>query len=143
MGDYKLWYFVEGKDNINKVIISRNEDVAQLREEIHKKCSRGFWDDVEAMDLVLLKVDIDPTPHKGAILELRAPDSAIEMDPMQEINEIWPVQPNQRHLHICVRLYRVLSQEPCCACEAMRPQRFAYSSSILWFWSLRGYYGRL
>ncbi|KAI9438275.1 hypothetical protein H4582DRAFT_2057715 [Lactarius indigo] len=102
MGHYKLWYFVEGKDSINKIIISEKEDVAQLKEEIHKKCSRRFWDDVEAMELVLLKVDIDPKPHRDAISELQAPESATEMDPMQEINEIWPVQPNRRHLHSVV-----------------------------------------
>ncbi len=56
MVDYTLWYCVEGKDAINKIIISDGKDVADLKEEIHKKCSHSYWNGVEAMELVLLKV---------------------------------------------------------------------------------------
>ena len=32
---YKLWYFIEGKDARDRVIISNDEDVAGLRSMIH------------------------------------------------------------------------------------------------------------
>lgn len=52
----------------------------------------------------LLKVDIDPAPHRGAIHKVLAPDGATGMDLMQFINGIWMDRPNERHLHVYVRL---------------------------------------
>ncbi|KAH8990753.1 hypothetical protein EDB92DRAFT_1996290 [Lactarius akahatsu] len=62
------------------------------------------------MELVLLKVDIDPTPHLGAIQDLRA-DHNVQMNTARRVDEIWPDQPNEYHLHICVRLPSVIPQK--------------------------------
>ncbi|KAI9464039.1 hypothetical protein BJY52DRAFT_1221432 [Lactarius psammicola] len=106
MVDYKLWYCVEGRGAFNKVIISDGKDIADLKEEIHKKCSHSYWEGKEAMELVLLKVDIDPIQWGDyRKIGFEAPEGSPWMDPMRRINEIWSHQPNQRRLHICVKLY--------------------------------------
>ncbi|KAH8994090.1 hypothetical protein EDB83DRAFT_1024020 [Lactarius deliciosus] len=105
MTKYDLWFFVEGKDTYHRITIFPGQNVADLKDKIHKVGSHGYWNGVNAMELVLLQVDIDPTPHEGNICELQAPDDARVMDrPMARIQELWPHEPTEYHLHICVRL---------------------------------------
>ncbi|KAH8978936.1 hypothetical protein EDB86DRAFT_2836305 [Lactarius hatsudake] len=105
MAKYEFWFFVEGKDLYHKIIISEGKDVADLKTRIHEEGRHSYWIGVDAIELVLFQVDIDPTPHRGKIRELRAPDDARVMDePMDRIQQLWPDEPTKDHLHICVRL---------------------------------------
>ncbi|KAH9040103.1 hypothetical protein EDB85DRAFT_2140739 [Lactarius pseudohatsudake] len=101
MADYNLSYFVEGKDAFGLVKISKDDPVALLAQDIHRKLS--YCKGIDPWQIDLLKVDIDHT-SQPIIRNLQAPDGATKMDTMQLINEIWLDQPNQRHFHICVRL---------------------------------------
>jgi len=71
MTKYKLWYFIEGEDFLDRVTISKDETVGRLRGEIHGMCSQNYCNGVDTLQLVLLKVDIDP-PNQEAIHELHA-----------------------------------------------------------------------
>ncbi|KAH9077735.1 hypothetical protein EDB83DRAFT_1509366 [Lactarius deliciosus] len=85
-GRIRIWFFVEGKDLYHKIIISEGKDVADLKTKIHEEGRHSHWIGVDAIELVLFQVDIDPIPHRGKIRELRAPDDARIMDePMERI----------------------------------------------------------
>ncbi|KAI9463956.1 hypothetical protein BJY52DRAFT_1184371 [Lactarius psammicola] len=80
MSDYALCHFIEGEDVVSKVIIFKDKDVWDLKEEIHKEGSPSFWNGTTTAEL--------------------APDGATEMmDPMQWIQELWPDEPTKRRLH--------------------------------------------
>lgn len=112
MAEYELWFFVEGKDAFFKIIIAEGRDVADLTKKIHGEGTSGFWNGATAMELVLLKVDIDPIPYMDpcTIQDLRV-DGGVRMNMFQRINEIWPDRPTERHFHICVRLPSVIPQK--------------------------------
>ncbi|KAH9000666.1 hypothetical protein EDB86DRAFT_3101338 [Lactarius hatsudake] len=106
MADYNFWFFVEGKDTVTRVTVSKEKHVFDLKKEILEQLCHTYCKGVDAWELVLLKVDIDPALHQGAIHKLHMLHAA-EMDTIQHIDEIWTAQPEQHHLHICVRLPRV------------------------------------
>ena len=54
--NYNIWFFIEGRDVCHRVTISKDEDVARLKEAIHKQGNLRFWNGLEAAELVLLKV---------------------------------------------------------------------------------------
>ena len=56
MINYELWYFIEGKDLISNVTISKDEKVAELKRGIYRDFPPGYWGDVGAAELTLLKV---------------------------------------------------------------------------------------
>ncbi|KAH9167059.1 hypothetical protein EDB89DRAFT_1910268 [Lactarius sanguifluus] len=111
MDNYKLFYFAEGKETTSGVVISKSTTVLELRIIIYEDCSPSFWDGARAGELTLLKVDIDPRPYLGAIQDLRAGHN-VQMDVTGRVDEIWPDQPNERHLHICVRIPSVIPYVP-------------------------------
>ena len=62
--DYDLWYFIEGKDLIHEVTISKDENVFGLKKAIHKQGNDRLWNGAVAEELVLLKVcDVQITCH--------------------------------------------------------------------------------
>ncbi len=63
MADYALWYFIEGKDALAKVVIDKDKDVFELKMEIQKQWSNSYCKDVDARRLVLLKVRHLKTLH--------------------------------------------------------------------------------
>ncbi|KAH9041564.1 hypothetical protein EDB85DRAFT_1886265 [Lactarius pseudohatsudake] len=67
MAEYRLWFFVEGKDVYHNIIISQGCDVADLKAKIHKVGRHDYWIGAGVIGLVLFQVDIDPTPHEGKI----------------------------------------------------------------------------
>ncbi|KAH9077730.1 hypothetical protein EDB83DRAFT_2671479 [Lactarius deliciosus] len=102
MADYTLYYFAEGKEAPGGVTISKNATVLELRRAIYEECNSTFWDDARVGQLVLLKVDIESTPHIN-VQDLSG-DGGVKMDLGQHIDVIWPDQPNELHFQICVRL---------------------------------------
>ncbi|KAH9039991.1 hypothetical protein EDB84DRAFT_1559955 [Lactarius hengduanensis] len=102
MADYTLYYFAEGKEAPGGVIISRNATVLELRRAIYEECNSSFWDDAKVGQLVLLKVDIESTPHIN-VQDLSG-DGGVKMNLGQHIDVVWPDQPNELHFQICVRL---------------------------------------
>ncbi|KAH9167061.1 hypothetical protein EDB89DRAFT_165731 [Lactarius sanguifluus] len=94
---YVLNYFIEGKEVLGRVTISKSARGFDLRNNIHGAGSPSFWNGAIVMELVLLK-------------DLRA-DHNVQMNVTRHVDEIWPDQPNERHLHICVRLPGVVPQK--------------------------------
>jgi hypothetical protein len=56
MDTLRLWYFFEGEDAFKSATISRDAIVAEVRDEIHKQCSKSYCKDVDRRRLRLLKV---------------------------------------------------------------------------------------
>ncbi|KAI9438257.1 hypothetical protein H4582DRAFT_2129245 [Lactarius indigo] len=110
MANYKLFYFIEGNEDLGHLSVSKGMKVHELRSKIHGEFDSSFWNGVTDARLRLLKVDIDHTPHLGAIQDLRAGHN-VQMDVTRRVDEIWPEQPNQHHLHICVRFPGVIPQK--------------------------------
>jgi hypothetical protein len=52
---YKLWC-VEGQRDPFKVVVSRDEDIGDLKEKIAQKVNKGSSPDVNPIDLALWKV---------------------------------------------------------------------------------------
>ncbi|KAH9167048.1 hypothetical protein EDB89DRAFT_2127435 [Lactarius sanguifluus] len=109
MTNYTLTYFAEGKEAHGGVIISKSASGVELREKIYEECSSSFWNGAKVGELILLQVDIENTPHID-IQDLRG-DGGVRINPALYIDEIWPEQPNRRHLHICVKLPGVVPQK--------------------------------
>ncbi|KAH9167073.1 hypothetical protein EDB89DRAFT_2232580 [Lactarius sanguifluus] len=106
MADYTLWYFVEGDHFISKVTIPKDKFAIDLIREMLGRFGFSYRDGIRASQLVLLKVDIDLKQYLGDICELRAPDNAKKISPMEQIKRIWPDGPIQDvpHVHVCVKL---------------------------------------
>ena len=56
MPELKLWYFFEGTDMHDYVVISRDADVGQLRNAIYEKERKTNLKDVGSSTVVLLRV---------------------------------------------------------------------------------------
>ncbi|KAI9438221.1 hypothetical protein H4582DRAFT_2076825 [Lactarius indigo] len=110
MANYKLCYFIEGDECLDYVSISKGATIKELRNMIYEQLEPDFWNGIAAARLRLLKVDIDHTPHLGAIQDLRAGHN-VQMDVTRRVDEIWPDQPNELHLHVCVKFPTVILQK--------------------------------
>ncbi|KAH9000664.1 hypothetical protein EDB86DRAFT_3075130 [Lactarius hatsudake] len=115
MADYNFWFIVKGRDTVAGVTVSKEKRVFDLKKEILEQLCHTYCKGVDAWELVLLKVDIDPALHQGAIHKLHMLHAA-EMDTIQCIDEIWTAQPEQHHLHIfetsVLLVNRILSVSP-------------------------------
>ena len=56
MAELELWYFVEGTDKHNYVVISEDAKVGQLRKAIYENERKTNLKDVGSSDIVLLRV---------------------------------------------------------------------------------------
>ncbi|KAH8978932.1 hypothetical protein EDB86DRAFT_3089733 [Lactarius hatsudake] len=110
MANYMLYYFAEGKEAPGGIIISKSATVLKLRRAIHEECSPIFWDGARAGQLVLLKVDIEPTPDIN-IQDLLG-DRGVMMNLGQCIDIIWPDQLNKLHLQISIHPPKHPTPEP-------------------------------
>ena len=122
MADLDLWCLFEGDHEPFVITIPGHNYVFQLQREVHKSACNTICKDVDAKNLVLLKVcqpilfliqpafsdlfqvDIDAIQHNYGFHDLQVPDDAITLPPMSRVQQWWPDVLAEGHIRVFVRL---------------------------------------